>query len=115
MSGLSWRPSGPLPRVTPSAPAVRTHGVCSGSLSCGFPPPYLLIPPLAGATAAPDTAGPLSMNGVYLDNQAGVQFTLYELKQELKSRGHDINLPSLVDALRICSGVLLLDPQVFSG
>ena len=47
------------------------------------------------------------MNGVYLDNQAGVQFTLYELKQELKSRGHDINLPSLVDALRICSGVLL--------
>jgi hypothetical protein len=47
------------------------------------------------------------MNGVYLDNQAGVQFTLYELKQELKSRGHDINLPNLVDALRICSGVLL--------
>jgi hypothetical protein len=47
------------------------------------------------------------MNGVYLDNQAGVQFTLYALKQELKSRGHDINLPSLVDALRICSGALL--------
>ena len=47
------------------------------------------------------------MNGVYLDDQAGVQFTLYELKQELKSRGHDINLPSLVEALRICSGVLL--------
>ena len=56
------------------------------------------------------------MNGVYLDNQAGVQFTLYELKQELKSRGHDINLPNLVDALRICSGVLLRGyPEIWIG
>jgi hypothetical protein len=35
---------------------------------------------------------------VYLDNLAGVQFTLYELKQELKSRGHDIDLPRLNEA-----------------
>jgi hypothetical protein len=47
------------------------------------------------------------MNGVYLDNQAGVQFTLYELKQELKRQGHDIHFYSLIDSLRICSGVLL--------
>jgi len=45
------------------------------------------------------------MNGVYLDNLAGVQFTLYELKQELKSRGHDIDLPRLIEALKICNGV----------
>jgi hypothetical protein len=47
------------------------------------------------------------MNGVYLDNQVGVQFTLYELKQELKRQGHDIHFYSLIDSLRICSGVLL--------
>ena len=45
------------------------------------------------------------MNGVYLDNLAGVQFTLYELKHELKSRGHDIDLPRLIEALKICNGV----------
>ncbi len=45
------------------------------------------------------------MNGVYLDNLAGVQFTLYELKYELKSRGHDIDLPRLIAALKIANGV----------
>ena len=45
------------------------------------------------------------LNGVYLDNLAGVQFTLYELKHELRNRGHDIHLQSLIDALKICHGV----------
>ena len=30
-------------------------------------------------------------NGLYLDNEAGVQFTLYELRQELQRHGHSIN------------------------
>ena len=45
------------------------------------------------------------LNGVYLDNLVGVQFTLYELKQELRNRGHDIHLQSLIEALKICHGV----------
>jgi hypothetical protein len=40
-----------------------------------------------------------------LDNLVGVQFTLYELKQELRNRGHDIHLQSLIEALKICHGV----------
>ena len=39
------------------------------------------------------------MNGVYLDDKAGVQFTLYELKQELKGYGHEIHHDALVMAL----------------
>ncbi len=45
------------------------------------------------------------LNGVYLDNLVGVQFTLYELKQELRNRGHDIHLQSLIEALKIGHGV----------
>jgi hypothetical protein len=33
---------------------------------------------------------------------AGVQFTLYELRKELKSRGHDIHFNDLVKSLLIC-------------
>jgi hypothetical protein len=43
------------------------------------------------------------LNGVFLDDRAGVQFTLYELKKELKARGHSLNLPDIVDALKICN------------
>jgi hypothetical protein len=43
------------------------------------------------------------LNGVFLDDRAGVQFTLYELKKELKARGHSLNLPDIVEALRICN------------
>jgi hypothetical protein len=43
------------------------------------------------------------LNGVFLDDRAGVQFTLYELKKELKARGHSLNLPDIVDALTICN------------
>jgi hypothetical protein len=42
------------------------------------------------------------LNGVYLNGMAGVQFTLYELRKELKSRGHDIHLDDLLKSLMIC-------------
>src|SRR5262249_19943466 len=47
------------------------------------------------------------MNGVNLDNLAAVQFTLYGFKQELKSRGHDIDRPRLIEARRICNSLTL--------
>jgi hypothetical protein len=43
------------------------------------------------------------LKGVYLDDGAGVQFTLYGLSKELKERGHDINKPDLVESLKICN------------
>jgi hypothetical protein len=43
------------------------------------------------------------LNGVFLNGQAGVQFTLYELKKELKTRGHDIDIPDLIESLKICN------------
>jgi hypothetical protein len=43
------------------------------------------------------------LNGVYLNGHAGVQFTLYELQKELKMRGHAMNLPDLVESLKICN------------
>jgi hypothetical protein len=43
------------------------------------------------------------LNGVFLNGQAGVQFTLYELKKELKSRGHDIDIQDLIESLKICN------------
>jgi hypothetical protein len=42
------------------------------------------------------------LNGVYLNNIAGVQFSLYELRKELRSRGHDIHFDDLLKSLRIC-------------
>jgi hypothetical protein len=63
------------------------------------------------------------VKGMYLDNLAGVQFTLYGLKKELKSRGHDIELRTLIDALTIChratmsligsNGRVILDASIF--
>src|SRR5207245_325628 len=47
------------------------------------------------------------LNVFYLDDEAGVRFTLYELKKELRSRGHDINLQSLIESLNICNRVVL--------
>jgi len=40
-------------------------------------------------------------NGVFLDGQVGVQFTLYQLKKELADRGHGITLASLKEALAV--------------
>ncbi len=44
-----------------------------------------------------------SLNGVFLNEQAGVQFTLYELQKELRARGHALNLQELVESLKICN------------
>jgi hypothetical protein len=43
------------------------------------------------------------LNGVYLNNFAGVQFTLYELRKELSKRGRSKELASLIQSLKICN------------
>jgi hypothetical protein len=42
------------------------------------------------------------LNGIYLNGMAGVQFTLYQLRKELRSQGHDIHFDDLVKSLLIC-------------
>ena len=44
-----------------------------------------------------------AQQGVFLDDQASVTFTLYQLQQELKKNGHDYNIRQLKDALLICN------------
>ena len=46
-------------------------------------------------------------SGVFLDDRAGVTFTLYQLQQELKKTGHDYNIRQLKDALYICAHTTL--------
>jgi hypothetical protein len=41
--------------------------------------------------------------GVFLDEQAGVTFTLYQLQEELKSNGHSYSKDQIKDALLICA------------
>jgi hypothetical protein len=41
--------------------------------------------------------------GVFLDDQAGVVFSLYELQRELESMGHGYNIAEIKDALMICA------------
>ncbi len=41
--------------------------------------------------------------GLLLDNRVGVQFTLYQLQQELKENGHTYSIAELKDALHICA------------
>jgi len=41
--------------------------------------------------------------GVFLDDHAGVVFSLYELQQELKRMGHGYNIAEIKDALMICA------------
>ena len=41
--------------------------------------------------------------GLFLDEQAGVTFTLYRLQQELKRVGHSYSVSEIKDALYICS------------
>ena len=41
--------------------------------------------------------------GLFLDDQAGVVFTLYELEQELQRIGHGYNKAEIKDALLICA------------
>ncbi|MEW6737264.1 MAG: hypothetical protein AB1489_38620 [Acidobacteriota bacterium] len=41
--------------------------------------------------------------GLFLDDQAGVMFSLYELQQELKRMGHGYSIVDIKDALLICA------------
>ena len=41
--------------------------------------------------------------GVFLDDAAGVTFSLYQLQEELKSNGHTYNKQEIKDALLICA------------
>lgn len=45
--------------------------------------------------------------GVFLDNQAGVTFTLYQLQQELKRTGHSYSITQIKEALMVCVGTNL--------
>lgn len=45
--------------------------------------------------------------GVFLDNEVGVLFSLYELRQELKRMGHTYNNAQLKESILICNGVTL--------
>lgn len=46
-------------------------------------------------------------HGFFLDDEAGVSFTLYQLQQELAQRGHTFNLDELKTALLICANTKL--------
>lgn len=41
--------------------------------------------------------------GLFLDDEAGMTFTLYQLQQELKARGHSYSIAQLKDALFVCA------------
>jgi hypothetical protein len=42
------------------------------------------------------------LNGIFLNDVAGVQFTLYELRQELEKQHHGMPLRDLITSLEIC-------------
>lgn len=44
-----------------------------------------------------------TQQGVFLDDMAGVTFTLYQLQQELKKNGHSYSKAQIKDALYICA------------
>ncbi len=46
--------------------------------------------------------------GVYLDDKAGVKFTLYQLQQELKRNGHDYNITQIKESLQVCNQTSLV-------
>jgi hypothetical protein len=41
--------------------------------------------------------------GLYIDNEVGVKFTLYQLQNELKRMGHAIKYTALMESLTICN------------
>ena len=53
------------------------------------------------------------LNGVFLNDTAGVQFTLYELDSELKRQGHAMKWPDLIASLEICrgAGIEVIGPE----
>ena len=46
--------------------------------------------------------------GLYLDDKAGVEFTLYQLQKELKRNGHSYSLTQIKEALQICNQTSLI-------
>jgi hypothetical protein len=42
------------------------------------------------------------LNGIFLNGEAGVQFTLWELREELRRQGHGMSWPDLITSLQIC-------------
>jgi hypothetical protein len=46
-------------------------------------------------------------HGLFLDDQAAVTFTLYELQQELKKTGHSYSLDQIKKALMVCVGTTI--------
>ena len=42
--------------------------------------------------------------GLFLDDQAGVTFSLHQLQQELKRNGHSYSKDEIKESLRICAG-----------
>ena len=51
--------------------------------------------------------------GIFLDDEAGVTFTLYQLQQELKRTGHSYSITQIKEALMVCVGtnLQLTDPS----
>jgi len=45
--------------------------------------------------------------GIFLNNEAAVTFTLYQLQQELKRTGHTYSITQLKEALMVCVGTIL--------
>jgi hypothetical protein len=43
-------------------------------------------------------------HGIFLDDQSGVVFSIYQLQQELQKRGHGYKKSEIKDALLICAG-----------
>lgn len=54
-------------------------------------------------------------SGLFLDDEAGVVFSLYELQQELKSNGHTYSYDELKDAIRILHGTKIILKTVGSN
>jgi hypothetical protein len=48
------------------------------------------------------------LSAVFLNGKAGLQFTGYQLQQELKRTGHTMNWPQIWKALQICHGARLI-------
>lgn len=46
--------------------------------------------------------------GLFLDDAAGVTFTLYQLQQELKRSGHSYSTTQIKESLQICAGTTII-------
>lgn len=46
-------------------------------------------------------------HGLFLDNEAAVTFTLYELQQELKRTGHSYSIDQIKNAIMVCVGTTI--------